>query len=107
MNDKPISVNKLGIEKGIYAIEGPGKYVIQGKMIEKSKKCRNFNCAAVTFAWVACGRLSAINFVGNTSWDYIPGEFIVKKAGGIIFNMEKFHIASNNDEFLNILRKCF
>lgn len=104
MNDKPISVNNFGIDKGIYAIEGPKKYLIQGKIIEKSRNCRNFNCAAVSFAWVACGRLSATNFVYDTLWDYIPGEFIVKKAGGVIYNKDQVHIASNTNEFLNILK---
>lgn len=104
MNDKPISVNKFGIDKGIYTVEGPEKYLAQGKMIEKSRHSRDFYCSAVNFAWVACGKLSATNFVWDTFWDYVPGQYIVEKAGGVIYNSERTHIASNSEEFLNILK---
>lgn len=105
MNDKPISVNKFEIDKGIYTVEGPEKYLAQSKMIEISRHSRDFYCAAVNFAWVACGKLSATNFVWDTLWDYIPGQFIVEKAGGVIYNSERTHIASNSKEFLNILKE--
>ena len=54
---------------------------------------------------MACGKLSATNFVWDTLWDYIPGQFIVEKAGGVIYNDTKMHIATNNEEFLQIMRK--
>lgn len=104
LNDKPIHVNNLDIQKGLYTIEGPGKFPTLIKMREVSPHCRTFYCAAVNFAWVACGKLSATNFVWDTLWDYIPGEFIVKQAGGVIYNNKKQHIAANNLEFLEILK---
>ena len=73
-------------------------------MKEVSPHCRDFYCAAVNFAWVASGKLSATNFISDTLWDYIPGQFIVEKAGGVIYNDTKMHIAANNDEFLQIMR---
>ena len=87
------------------AYEGPEKYLAQSKMIEKSRHSRDFYCAAVNFAWVACGKLSATNFVWDTFWDYVPGQFIVEKAGGVIYNSKRTHIASNNIKFLDILKK--
>lgn len=104
LNDKPIHVNNLDIHKGLYTIEGPGKSLALTKMREVSPHCRDFYCSAVNFAWVACGKLSATNFVWDTLWDYIPGEFIVKQAGGTIYNDTKKHIAANNLEFLEILK---
>lgn len=66
----------------------------------KNKK----TCAAVNFAYVACGRLSATNFIFDTLLDYIPGQFIVEKAGGVLYNNRKMHIAANNYEFLEIIK---
>lgn len=104
LNDKPISVNSWDIHRGIYTVEGPGKINGQFKMKEISMHCRDFFCAAVNFAWVASGKLSATNFVWDTSWDYIPGEFIVEKAGGVVYNDKNMHIAANNLEFLQTMK---
>lgn len=104
MNGELISVNNLDTSKGLYTIDGPGKILSQAKMQKISSHCRDFYCAAVDFAWVACGRLSATNFVWDTLWDYIPGEFIVEKAGGVTYNNTKMHIAANNKEFLEFIK---
>lgn len=104
MNGNPISVNNLEINKGLYTIEGPGKLLGQVKMKEISPHCRDIYSAAVNFAWVACGRLSATNFVYDTLWDYIPGQFIVKQAGGVIYNDTQKHIAANNNASLEIIK---
>lgn len=104
LNDKQIFVNKLDGKKGLYTVEGPGKLLGQVKMKEVSPHSRDLHCAAVNFAWVASGKLSATNFVWDTLWDYIPGQFIVEKAGGVIYNDTKMHIAANSEEFLQIMR---
>ena len=104
LNGEPIFVNKLDIKKGLYTIDGPGKILSQVKMKDVSPHCRDLYCAAVDFAWVASGKLSATNFVWDTLWDYIPGQFIVEKAGGVIYNETKMHIAANNEEFLKIMK---
>lgn len=104
MNGNPISVNNMETNKGLYTIDGPGKLLGLVKMKEVSPHCRDLYCSAVDFAWVACGRLSATNFVWDTLWDYIPGQFIVEKAGGVIYNDTKTHIAANNNEFLEFIK---
>ena len=48
---------------------------------------------------------SATNFVWDTLWDYVPGQFIVEQAGGVIYNDTKIHIAANNESFLEIIKK--
>lgn len=81
LNGNPIHVNNLDINKGLYTIGGPGKLLGEVKMRKISPHCRNFICAAVNFAWIACGRLSGTNWICDTLWDYIPGQFIVQQAG--------------------------
>lgn len=104
LNEKPISVNKLDVKRGLYTIEGPDNIIGESKMKKISKCYRDFHCAGVNFAYVASGKLSATNFVWDTLWDYIPGQFIVQQAGGVIYNDTKMHIAANNEEFLQIMK---
>lgn len=103
LNGKPIKVNTKSINKGLYTIEGPGRIIAEYKMRKINNHYRDFHCASIAFAFVASGRLSAANFVGNTLWDYIPGEYIVEKAGGVIYNAPKMHIAANSSEFLQTM----
>ena len=100
LNDKKIFVNKMKVDRGLYTVEGPGNILGEYKMGKINRNYRDFHCAAVNFAFVASGRLSATNFVWDTLWDYIPGQYIVEKAGGVIYNDTKMHIAANSDEFL-------
>lgn len=103
LNDKKISVNKMTIDRGLYTVEGPGNVLGEYKMRNVNRNYRDFHCAAVNFAFVASGKLSATNFVWDTLWDYIPGQFIVEKAGGVIYNDTKMHIAANSKEFLKAM----
>lgn len=105
VNGTPISVNNCEIDKGIYTVEGPGKTLGNFKMQQVSRNCRDFYCAAVNFAYVASGKFSATNFVWDTLWDYVPGQFIVEKAGGLTYNDTKMHIAANNKAFLEIMKE--
>ena len=105
LNGNPISVNGCDVGKGLYTIEGPRNILGELKMKQFGKHYRDFHCAAVNFAYVACGRLSATNFVWDTLWDYVPGQFIVKQAGGVIYNNTKMHIAANNEQFLEIMKE--
>lgn len=104
MNGKPIKVNSLNSKKGLYSVGGPKRLPIQVKMRKINRHCRDFFCAAVNYAWVACGRLSATIFIYDTLWDYVPGQYIVEKAGGVIYNDKGVHIAANNSEFLQVMK---
>ena len=72
-------------------------------MRDVSTHFRSFGSAAVNFSWVASGKLGAVIFGYNTVWDYIPGMFLVEKAGGYTYNSDNIHLATNSKEFLNIL----
>ena len=105
LNDKPISVNKLGINKGIYTIEGPGKFLVSDKMISINRNYRIFWCSAISFSWTASGKICAVNVTADKLWDYVPGQYLVEKAGGVIYNSERTHIAANSEEFLDLLKE--
>lgn len=105
MNDKPIFVNKLGVSKGIYTLEGPGKFLVNDKMLSINRNYRIFWCSALSFSWTASGKICAVNVTSDKLWDYVPGQFIVEKAGGYIHNSKNNHIAANSKEFIDFLLK--
>ncbi len=104
LNGDPIKVNSFDSKKGLYSVEGPNKVSGQVNMKQINPHCRDFFCAAINYAWVACGRLSATIFRQDSLWDYVPGQYIVEKAGGIIYNDNGAHIAANNNEFLQVIK---
>lgn len=106
LNGKKIKINSLEGKNAIYVIEGPGKFNVNIYQEKSSNNRRDLWSSAVAFAWTACGRISAVNFLSNTVWDYVPGQFIVKQAGGVVFNDEKNHIAANSNKLLENMKRC-
>ena len=103
LNGEKIHVNDKTPDKGLYIIEGPGNMQGEYKMKSINRHYRDFHCTAIDFAWCAVGRISAVNFVWESYWDYIPGMYLVKQAGGVTYNAYNMHIACNNKEFLDIM----
>ena len=54
---------------------------------------------------MACGRLIANIYVHNHIWDYVPGLYLIKQAGGKILNEEGCHIGANSEEALEIIKE--
>lgn len=69
LNDNPIKVNSFDSRKGLYTVEGSNKLSGQVKMKQINPHCRDFFCAAINYAWVACGRLSATIFRKDSLWE--------------------------------------
>ena len=106
LNGEPIHVNDKDVSHGLYCIEGQGNDFGHFKMKKFNfRGYRDFHCSAVNFTFVACGRLSAISFIWDSYWDYVPGMFIIEKAGGVIYNEPYLHIAANSQEFLEVLKE--
>ena len=106
LNGSKIKVNNIEDEKAIYVLEGPGKYKVTTNQKKNSKMTRDLWSSAVCFAWTACGRISAVNYVGKNLWDFMPGQYIVNQAGGYIYNDEKNHIAANTKNLLENMKIC-
>ena len=105
LNNEKIQVNKMNTYNGLYVVDGTNKFDIQERLIKVNPHLRVYYSAAIEYAWIACGKISGIVFLKNTLWDYIPGEYIVKQAGGLVYNESNLHIAANTKEFLEML-KC-
>lgn len=103
-NGEPIKVNNYSYERGMYTVTAKEPIIGISKMRKINRNNCNY-CASVNFAYVACGRLSASIYRAESLWDYIPGQYLVKQAGGVIHNSEGAHIAANNMEFLEVLKE--
>ena len=104
LNNKKIHVNDYGINRGMYTVTAKDAIIGEIKMRELNKNNCNF-CACINFAWVAAGRLGGAMFRKDSLWDYIPGQFLVKQAGGVTYNESGSHVAANNKEFLETLKE--
>jgi len=102
-NDKPIKVNSLPPEKSLYVVDGLDKMAAMVRMKRFSQHARDIWSEAVIHSWVADGKLGGVAFKGNSYWDYVPGQFIVKQAGGYTYNAPNIHIAANTKDFADIL----
>lgn len=112
LNGERIKVNNLTPKNSIYTLDGgkESRTVAIERMMENANHCRIIGSAGVSFAFVASGRLGGEVFRNDTPWDYVPGLFLVKQAGGYITNEDGKHIGANTEEFLNILKEkaiCF
>lgn len=103
-NGEPIKVNSYSYDKGMYTVTAKDPIIGISKMRKINRNNCNF-CAAVNFAYVACGKLSGSIYRAESLWDYIPGQYLVKQAGGVLFNAEGCHIAANTKEFMEVLRE--
>lgn len=105
LNGIKIHVNNLDYNNGLYTIDGPRGIEIQTKMKDVSTHLRSYGSAAVNFSWVASGKLGAVIFGYNTSWDYVPGMYLVKQAGGFTYSENGLHIATSTKEFLEKIKE--
>lgn len=104
LNNKKIHVNDMDTYNGLYVVDGTNKFNTQENLMKVNPHLRVYYSAAVEYAWVACGKLSGMIFLKDTLWDYIPGEYIVKQAGGIIYNESCLHLACNTNEFIEMIK---
>lgn len=104
LNGKKISVKKVPIKNTLYAVDGSNNLPSLIDMKKHSSGRRCFGAVSVSMAFVAAGRIHGASFSSDKPWDYEPGLFLIKKAGGEIMDMPGFHAGAMDAEFLNILK---
>lgn len=110
LNGKKILVSSLGLEEGIYSIEGADRIFGRQEMVGRGYyNLRDFYSTSVSFAMVAGGTSVASVYRYRHPWDYVPGEFIVKAAGGVSYNdcESDVHIVANCAEVLEEMKSVF
>ena len=94
-NDEKIQVNTRNYTKCIYG----GGYGSEGEKLIKmgisERYLRLLHCASISYAWVASGILGGAFFYNINKWDYLPGFYLIEKAGGQTLIKDKWQIAGN------------
>ncbi len=102
LNGVPLHITpEVKYTKQTFAISGnmlPRIFQKGGQLSHRNFRC--INAASVSFAWVAAGRLNGYCLVGDKKWDYIPGIYLVKMAGGFTKDEPGHHTATTNPEML-------
>ena len=52
------------------------------KIGQKVRALRMFGTAAISYAWVSCGRLTSYTAYDVNAWDFSAGMLLVSEAGG-------------------------
>lgn len=102
-NGKQIKVSSNPPKSCLYTVDGLDKMAALVRMKRDFCHAREIWSEAVTHSWVAQGSLGGVIFKNNSYWDYIPGQFLVKQAGGYIYNAPNVHISANSKDFAEIL----
>lgn len=107
LNGKKIHVNSSNIQASLYVIEcaTEDKTGYIKKVVPYSIHARATYCSAINYAWVARGSLGAAVFMLKNLWDYVPGLYLVKQAGGAVIDKSNKHIGANTKEFAKLLDK--
>jgi len=106
IRSKKILVSDRPACKSLYLVEGGDKFVALNKMNKDvSRHWRYFCCTALNSAWTACGRLGGAILRKDNVWDYLPGQYLIKQAGGVIINKKGAHIGANSHDMAKLLLK--
>lgn len=105
LNGKAIKVNNSTPFRSLYTVESKENYKLLSKLKKELPHLRFFWCAAIDFAWTAAGKLGGTLCGLDTPWDYIPGMYLVKQAGGFTYSDKNVNIATNSVELCEIFKK--
>ena len=103
LNGEKISVHEVSLKNALYAIDGHNNLPAYLRMRKYSSNRRNFGGVCVSMAFVAAGRIHGAVYRSDKPWDYEPGLFLIKMAGGKVMSKPGFHAGAMNEEFLEIL----
>lgn len=89
-------------KRRIYSVTGNKTPITLQKGTSISNRSfRSINSGSVTFAWVAAGRINGYCLCDDKKWDYIPGMFLVKMAGGLTKDEPGHHAAATDQGMLD------
>lgn len=107
VNGKKLEIDEaIKNKRPIYAVEGGDKFpALMQLEKEVNRNFRYLACSSVGYAWVAAGRLSGFMLRKDTKWDFLPGLYLVKMAGGCVQDKPGAHIGATNEKMLKTLSK--
>lgn len=106
-NGEKISVKKGPFKSELFVVDGGGRIptiVRVGKKVVSNQ--RNFGACCVSYAFLASGKIAGVIFKLDKCWDYLPGEYLAKQAGGTVIDKFNNHVAACSDEYAKFLSAC-
>ena len=104
LNGKRIHVSNTPRDKALYLVEGGEKFAALTDLnVSNSRHWRYFCACCINHAWVAAGRLGGAILRKDNPWDYLPGQYLVQQAGGVVMNDDGAHVVANSKEMAEIL----
>ena len=97
LNGEKIKVNNLSPSKSIHF----ATYDIAHKIKRNPLYTRNMVCAGLAYAWTASGNIGATVCGLKNPWDFVPGMYLVKQAGGTNYVHNGVNIATNSKEMMS------
>lgn len=105
LNGEQIFVKQWEFRPAMFVLDGGNKVLSFSRLVAKTRNVRALGAHCVNLAWVACGKLSGAIFKRDSFWDYIPGQYLVEQAGGVVYDEVGMHIAASNLEYVNFLKE--
>ena len=106
LNGEPIHVTNLTFDNSVFTIEGKNRYPVVEEILHYTHHARVLGSAGIDYAFVSAGKTGATVFRNNTLWDYIPGMYLVERAGGYTIDIPGNHIAASSKEVAENVYKC-
>lgn len=113
MNGQKISVSDKTLQDGLWSIESHNRCIARREMFAQGyPHLRELFSACTAYAFTASGQYAAMALLGKHPWDRVPGELLVKAAGGVTHSdtTNHIHIAANNinnlEEMKRIIYQC-
>ena len=94
-NYKKIEVTEKPVENCLYVCGRQNEVEIFKKLNISNRYLRLVHCASVSFGWTANGILGGAIFTNLNIWDYLPGLYIIKIAGGEVYEKDNLQIAGS------------
>lgn len=106
LNGEPIHVSSKDLVHGLYSIESLDRIIARREMMLAGyTNFREYYATCASFSFVASGEFAASSYLCSHPWDWVPGEFIVRMAGGVSYNdpVANVHIVANTEETLDTM----
>ena len=110
LNGKKIHVSDKCLRDSLYSIEGQDIITGAADLIDTGyPHLREFYSTSASFSFVASGKMAASVYRCSHLWDWLPGEFLVRAAGGVSYNdpLTDLHIVANTPETLEEMKMVF
>ena len=103
--EKLVVDSSVNVEDGLISATGTKRVDDFINMKKYGKLFRDYGSIAVSFVWVASGKINLAIYRGNKVWNYYPVLKICEKAGAKIISKQGLYCSASNNKFLSIINQ--